>query len=86
MVEPANFGLAVAFLNAGSALEEPLAAARWWGAARSSAVSVLPLGEVKPRFDAALAAELQGLRDAPPAIFTVHGHPFDVPFGTGPIQ
>jgi len=64
MVESANFALAVAFLNAGHALEEPLAAARWWGAARSGALPVLPLAEAKPRFDAALAAELQALRDA----------------------
>ena len=68
MVEPANFGLAIAFLNAGSALEDPLATARWWGAARSGAVPVLPLAEAKPRFDAALAAELQALRDAAAAL------------------
>jgi predicted RNA-binding Zn ribbon-like protein len=68
MVEPASYGLAVAFLNAGGALEEPLSAARWWGVARNGAVPVLPLGEVKPRFDAALAAELKVLRDAAAAL------------------
>ncbi len=57
--------LTLAFLNAKGAFEDPLAAAGWWGGVRKGAVEALPLaGAPKPRFDAALAAELRTLQTA----------------------
>jgi len=64
MDEAGPHALAIAFLNAGSAFEDPVAAARWWAAVRNGAPEVFladPEGP-KPRFDAVLAAEIRALR------------------------
>lgn len=60
----ANHALAVAFLNATGAFEDPVAAARWWSEARGEAPEILLADEddPKPRFNAQLAAELRDLR------------------------
>ena len=62
----AEYGLAIAFLNASDAVEDPGAAARWWTAAREGARKTLPLDpdSPKPRFNAELSAELRALHAA----------------------
>ena len=62
----AEYGLAIAFLNASDAFEDPVAAARWWTAAREGARKTLPLDpdSPKPRFNAELSAELRALHAA----------------------
>ncbi len=66
MDEAAPHALAIAFLNAEGAFDDPVAAARWWAAARESAPHLFlsEPGSPKPRFDAGLAAEMRALHGA----------------------
>jgi predicted RNA-binding Zn ribbon-like protein len=61
-----SHALAIAFLNAAGAFEDPVAAGRWWAGARDGAPEAfLPDPESpKPRFDAGLAAEMRALHGA----------------------
>jgi predicted RNA-binding Zn ribbon-like protein len=66
MENAAYHALAIAFLNADGAFEDPVAAARWWAGARDGAAQAFhpdPEGP-KPRFDAELAAEMRALHEA----------------------
>ncbi len=71
MENPADHDLALAFLNAESAFEDPVAAARWWAAARdgSRAPFFIDGQTPKPRFDAGLAAEMRTLQAAARDVF-----------------
>ena len=62
----AAYGLAISFLNANGAFDDPVAAARWWAAAREGAreTFLLDLDSPKPRFNAELSAELRALHAA----------------------
>ncbi len=61
----APHALAIAFLNAEGAFEDPVAAARWWAGAQTSGPTLfLADPGAKPRFDAALAAEMRALHEA----------------------
>ncbi len=66
MEQAREHGLAIAFLNASGAFEDPVAAARWWAAARGSAPEALLLDSEgpRPRFDAGLAAGMRALHAA----------------------
>ncbi|HEX5274929.1 MAG TPA: CGNR zinc finger domain-containing protein [Candidatus Rubrimentiphilum sp.] len=64
-MDRAEHALAIAFLNAKGAFEDPVAAGRWWAGARDRAQAfLLAPGSPKPRFDAGLAAELRTLHQA----------------------
>ena len=61
----ASQSVAVAFLNARSAFDDPARAAAWWGIVYREATGALPLqAGPKPRFDLALAEELRSLQAA----------------------
>ena len=64
-------GLAIAFLNASSAFEDSVAAARWWAQARESAPEMLLMDDEspKPRFNAELTGELRELHLAAKQLF-----------------
>jgi predicted RNA-binding Zn ribbon-like protein len=66
MEQRGEHALAIAFLNANGAFEDPVSVARWWGAARVGASNppLLDPDSPKPRFDGALAAELRALHAA----------------------
>lgn len=63
MEQALDHGLAISFLNARSAFDDPVAAARWWGATYDCGALAGP-DRPKPRFDAGLAAELRALQAA----------------------
>ena len=61
----ASQAVGVAFLNAGSAFDDPMRAAQWWGSVHRDAAGALPLqAGSKPRFDLALTEELRTLQAA----------------------
>jgi predicted RNA-binding Zn ribbon-like protein len=67
--------LAIAFLNANGAFEDPIGAARWWAAAQEGPRTALLLDPdgPKPRFNAELSAELRALHAAAIEAFGMPG-------------
>jgi hypothetical protein len=73
----AEYGLAISFLNARAAFDDPVGAARWWASVREHAHGTLLLDpeSPKPRFNAELSAELQALQAAAVEAFRASGPP-----------